>query len=57
MFSVCVCVWSCLFLYIYLSFGSIFHIWEKTCVLCLYESSLLHLTWYPPIASIYLQTT
>jgi hypothetical protein len=47
MFSFCV----------YLSLGSIFHIWEKTCGLCLSEPGLLHLTWYPWIASIYLQTT
>jgi hypothetical protein len=30
---------------------------ERKCVLCLSESGLLHLTWYPSIASIYLQTT
>jgi hypothetical protein len=38
-------------------FGSAFHIWEKTCGLCVSESGLLHLTGCPPIASIYLQTT
>jgi hypothetical protein len=43
-----------LVLCICLSFGSIFHIWEKTCVLCLSEPGLLHLTWSPLIASIYL---
>jgi hypothetical protein len=26
-------------------FGFIFHIWEKTCDLCLSEPSLFHLTW------------
>jgi hypothetical protein len=36
---------------------SIFHIWEKTYDLCLSGLDLLHLTWCPPIASIYLQTT
>jgi hypothetical protein len=43
------------FIYIFI-FGSIFHIWEKACGLCLSEPSLLYLTWCPPIASIYLQT-
>jgi hypothetical protein len=38
-------------------FGSIFHVWEKTCSLCVSEPGLLHLTWYLPVASIYLQTT
>jgi hypothetical protein len=37
-------------------FGSIFHIWEKTCHFCVSDPGLLHLTWCPPIASIYLQT-
>jgi hypothetical protein len=45
------------FLCICLSFGSIFHIWEKICCLYLSEPDFIHLTWYPPIASIYLQTT
>jgi hypothetical protein len=40
-----------------LSFGYIFHVWEKTCGLCVSESDLLHFTWSPPIASFYLQTT
>jgi hypothetical protein len=40
--------------FVYLSFGSIFHIWEKTCNLFLSESGLLHLMWFP---SIYRQTT
>jgi hypothetical protein len=31
-------------------------IWEKTCGLCFSEPSLHHLTWWPQIASIYLQT-
>jgi hypothetical protein len=43
-FCCCVC----------LSFGSIFHIWEKTCDHCLFEPGLLHLTWCPPIVCIYL---
>jgi hypothetical protein len=30
---------------------------RKKFSLCLSEPSLLHLTWYPPIVSIYLQTT
>jgi hypothetical protein len=29
-------------------FGSIFHIWEKSCGLCLSEPGLLHLKWCPP---------
>jgi hypothetical protein len=33
-------------------FGSIFHIWEKTCDLCLSEPGVLHLTWYSPDPSI-----
>jgi hypothetical protein len=37
-------------------FGSNFHVWEKTCDLCLSEAGLLHLTRGPPIAFIYLQT-
>jgi hypothetical protein len=46
-----------LVLCICLSFGSFFHIWEKTCVLCFSEPVLLHLAWYPPLTSIYLQST
>jgi hypothetical protein len=46
-----------LFLHICLSFWSTFYIWEKTGGLYLSELDLLHLTWCPPIASIYLQTT
>jgi hypothetical protein len=57
MLCIWICIWSCLFFCIYLSFGSIFHVWEKTCVLCLSELSLLHLTWCPPSASIYFPTT
>jgi hypothetical protein len=38
-------------------FGSIFHIQEKTCSLCVSEPGLLHLTWCPPIASISLQAS
>jgi hypothetical protein len=37
------------------SLGYVFHMWEKTCGLCLSEPGLLHLT-CPPIVSIYLQT-
>jgi hypothetical protein len=36
---------------------SIFHIWEKTCSLCVSEPGLLRLISCPPIASTYLQTT
>jgi hypothetical protein len=57
MFYIFVCMWSFLFLFMWLSFGSIFHVWGKTCSLCLSEPGLLHLTWCPSIASIYLQTT
>jgi hypothetical protein len=47
-----------MFVFVYMFFfGSIFHIGEKTCVLCLSEPALLHLTWCPLITSIYLQTT
>jgi hypothetical protein len=45
------------FLYILFIFGSIFHVSEKTCSFRLSEPGLLHLTWCPPIASIYHQTT
>jgi hypothetical protein len=38
-------------------FGSIFHIWERTCSFSVSDPGLLHLTWCPPVASIYLQTT
>jgi hypothetical protein len=48
-------MWSCLFLCICLSSWSIFYVWEKSCDLCLSEPGLLHLTWCPPISSIYLQ--
>jgi hypothetical protein len=37
--------------------GSVFHIWEKTCSFCVSNTGLLHLTWCPPTASVYLQTT
>jgi hypothetical protein len=50
------CKLSFLFLCQYLSFGSIFHVWEKTCSLCLSEPGLHHLAWCPPIAFIYFQT-
>jgi hypothetical protein len=55
-FYIWVSIWSCLFLFIWLSFGSIFHLWEKKCCLCLSEPGLLHLTWYPPTASTYFPT-
>jgi hypothetical protein len=53
------CIWSCLVLCIHLIFGSIFHIWEETCGLCLSDLSfgLFHFTWCPLIPSIYLYTT
>jgi hypothetical protein len=38
-------------------FGSIFHVWKKTCRFCVSNHGWLHLTWCPPIAPIYLQTT
>jgi hypothetical protein len=51
-------IWVCIWLYMYMFiFGSIFHRWEKTCDFCVSYPGLLHLTWCPPIASIYLQTT
>jgi hypothetical protein len=56
MFYIWVCTWSCLVLCICLSFGSIFHVWQKTRDFCVSKPGLLHLTWCLPIASIYLQT-
>jgi hypothetical protein len=47
-------IWSWLYLCIHFSFGSIFHIWEKTCDPYLSEHGLFHLTWWPPVSSIYL---
>jgi hypothetical protein len=41
----------------YICIVSISHIWEKTCDFYLSDPGLIHLTWCPPIASIYLQTT
>jgi hypothetical protein len=52
-----ICIWSCLFWCICLSLGSIFHIWEKTCSLCVSKPGLLHLTRRFPIVSICHQTT
>jgi hypothetical protein len=52
MLYIWVCIWSCLFLCICLSLGFIFHIWEKTCNLCLSEPGLLHLTWCPRRISV-----
>jgi hypothetical protein len=50
-------VYMIMFVFVYMFiFGSVFHIWEKTCSLCLPEPGLLHVTWCPPIASIYFQT-
>jgi hypothetical protein len=49
MFYIWVCIWSCLILCICLSFNSVFHVWEKTCSLCIAEPGLLHLTWYSPL--------
>jgi hypothetical protein len=40
-----------------LCFGSIFHLWKKTCDLCLSKSILLNLTLCLPIASIFLHFT
>jgi hypothetical protein len=45
-------VFVCMFV-----FGSILHVWEKTCSFCVSDPGLLHLTWCPLIAFIYLQTT
>jgi hypothetical protein len=44
------------FVYIFV-FGSIFHIWKKTCGFCVSDLGLLHLIWCLLFASIYLQTT
>jgi hypothetical protein len=38
-------------------FGSTLRIWEKAFSLCLSEPHLFHLTWCPPVAFIFLQTT
>jgi hypothetical protein len=46
-----------MFLFVYMFIFWIFHIQEKACCLCLFESGLLHLTWCFPIAFIYFQTT
>jgi hypothetical protein len=43
------------FVYMFI-FGSIFHIWEKTCIFCVSDPVQLHLVWCPPIASVYFQT-
>jgi hypothetical protein len=37
-----VCVWSCLFGGLCLSFGSILHMWVKTCGICLSDPGLRH---------------
>jgi hypothetical protein len=52
-------IWFCmaLFLCIYLCFGSMLPVWVKTCSLCFSDPILIHLTWCPPIAFIYIQTT
>jgi hypothetical protein len=44
------------FVYMFI-FGSFFHVWEKTCSFFVSEPGLHHLTWCPPIVSIYFQTT
>jgi hypothetical protein len=49
------CMIMLVFMYMFI-FGSIFHVWEKTCSLCVSEAGLFHITWCPPIASTYLQT-
>jgi hypothetical protein len=41
-FCLLTCIRSCLFLYICLSFGPIFCLWQKTCSFCLSEPGLLH---------------
>jgi hypothetical protein len=48
-------IWSYLYLCLHLSFWHIFHIWQKTCALCLSEPGLLHLTRWSPVPSIYLK--
>jgi hypothetical protein len=50
MFYIWVCIWSRLFLCVYLLVDSIFYV-------CLSMTGLLHLIWYISIVSIYLQTT
>jgi hypothetical protein len=54
--STCLCMIILGFVYMFI-FGSVFHIWEKTYGFRVSDSGLLHLTWCPPVASIYLQTT
>jgi hypothetical protein len=44
------------FVYMFM-FGSLFYIQEKTPGFWVSDPGLLHLTWYPPITCIYLQTT
>jgi hypothetical protein len=56
-FHISICIWSCSFFWMCSPFGSVFHVWEKTCGLCLSDLGLLHLTWCPPIAFNYPQTT
>jgi hypothetical protein len=55
-------IWLCMYLCIHLSFGSNFHIWEKTCALCPSEPGLLCLpfifpqtTWFH--SSLWLKNT
>jgi hypothetical protein len=38
-------------------YGSNFHMWEKTCNLCLSDPGLLHLAWCSPFPPIHLQMT
>jgi hypothetical protein len=42
--------------YVYVCLLDLSSMYEKTCGLCLSEPGLLHVTWYPPIAYISLQT-
>jgi hypothetical protein len=44
-----------LLLFCLFSFNSRFHIWKKTCHICLSESGLFHFTWWSPIPFIFLQ--
>jgi hypothetical protein len=55
-FYIWICIWSCLFLWIFLSLDLFSMYVRKHADRCFW-SVLLHLTWCPPAASIYLQTT
>jgi hypothetical protein len=51
----CVCDHICF--YVYVCLLDLFSTYERKHVAFLFEPDLLHLTWCPPIAFIYLQTT